>query len=128
MTKLLRITIPSEIDSARYCFVENLYSHGKMSSAEYAVISEWFNYLITLPNLDFHIDLIVYLRTDPEVAYERIKARSRHEETRIPFQYLQDLHQLHEDWLVEKTKFQVRKCVPCFLGLNLLVCFGPICL
>ncbi len=49
----------------------------------------------------------MYLRTKPEVAYERIQQRSRHEENKIPFQYIKDLHELHEDWLVGKTKFQV---------------------
>jgi len=92
--------------SARYCFVENLYNGGNMTDAEYAVLSEWFNFLITCPQLDFKIDQIVYLRTDPEVAYERIKKRKRPEEHLIPFSYLKDLHELHEDWLVRKTKFQ----------------------
>ncbi len=39
------------LPSARYCFIENLYAQGKMADCEYAVISEWFNYLITCPNL-----------------------------------------------------------------------------
>jgi len=91
---------------ARYCFIENLYNGGNMTDPEYAVISEWFNFLITCPQLNFKIDQIIYLRTDPEVAYERIKKRNRPEEHLIPFAYLKDLHELHEDWLVHKTKFQ----------------------
>jgi len=91
---------------ARYCFVENLYEGGQMTDAEYVVLSEWFNFLVTCPKLNFGIDHIIYLRTDPEVAYERVKARSRHEEHLIPYSYIKDLHQLHEDWLKEKTKFQ----------------------
>ena len=59
-----------------------------MTDAEYIVLSEWFNFLITCPQLNFKIDQIVYLRTDPEVAYERIKKRQRPEEYLIPFQYL----------------------------------------
>ena len=59
-----------------------------MTDAEYTVLSEWFNFLITCPQLDFKIDQIVYLRTDPEVAYERIKKRKRPEEHLIPFEYL----------------------------------------
>ena len=59
-----------------------------MTDAEYAVLSEWFNFLITCPQLNIKIDQIVYLRTDPEVAYERIKKRSRPEEHLIPFSYL----------------------------------------
>ena len=48
--------------SARYCFVENLHERGQMTEAEYAVLSEWFNFLVTCPNLDFGIDHIIYLR------------------------------------------------------------------
>ena len=62
-----------------------------MTDAEYAVLSEWFNFLITCPQLDFKIDQIVYLRTDPEIAYERIKKRSRPEEHLIPFTYLKGM-------------------------------------
>ena len=61
--------------SARYCFVENLYNGGNMTDAEYTVLSEWFNFLITLPQLNFKIDQIVYLRTDPEaVSYTHLRA------------------------------------------------------
>jgi deoxyadenosine/deoxycytidine kinase len=91
--------------SARYCFVENLYNSGKMEEAEYLVLSEWCNYLMTAPQLNFHVDLIIYLKTDPEIAYERILNRDRQEENRIPLQYLKDLHELHEDWLVRGNKF-----------------------
>ena len=71
--------------SARYCFVENFYNRGLMNDAEHAVLSEWFNFLVTCTRLDFKVDEIVYLRADPEVAYERIKKRSRPEEDLIPF-------------------------------------------
>lgn len=94
-------------NSARYCFVENLYNKGHLKDVEHSVISEWFNFLVTCPNFDFHTNLIVYLRTDPKVAFQRILDRSRAEESKISLSYLQDLHELHEDWLVRKTKFQV---------------------
>jgi len=92
--------------SARYCFVENLHATGKMSDAEHAVISEWFDYLVNCPQLDIAVDLIVYLRTTPEVAYERILARHRNEEVKIPFEYIRQLHELHEQWLISRTKFE----------------------
>ena len=136
--------------SARYCFVENLLASGKMSEAEYTVISEWFDYLVSCPQLDLDVDLVVYLRdlilssnfiqgplqtsrmhsllsvafyfpqswwkiwtvrcrTSPEKAYERILARHRNEEVKIPFEYVRQLHELHEQWLITRTKFQVRQ-------------------
>ena len=62
-----------------------------MNDPEYLVLSEWFNYLISAPQLDFHVDEIIYLRTDPEVAHERIKNRHRNEEMKIPLQYLKGI-------------------------------------
>lgn len=48
---------------------------------------------------------LVYLRTDPEVVYQRIKARARPEEAQVSLEYLQQLHRMHEDWLYHKIAF-----------------------
>ncbi|KAG0723940.1 Thymidine kinase 2, mitochondrial [Chionoecetes opilio] len=87
--------------SGRHCFVENLYKSGKMTNAEYTVYCEWFK--VITQNLDVGVDLIVYLRTDPDLLHARIKQRARCEELTIPFHYLSDLHSLHEDWLMGTT-------------------------
>ncbi|XP_042884603.1 deoxynucleoside kinase-like [Penaeus japonicus] len=92
--------IERSLFSARYCFVENLYRSGKMTEPEYGVYCEWYN-MIT-QNLNVGVDLIVYLQTDPNKLHDRIKRRARSEEQTIPLQYLEDLHELHEDWLIEK--------------------------
>jgi deoxyadenosine/deoxycytidine kinase len=44
-------------------------------------------------------DLIIYLRTDPEVCLQRLKHRGRWEEKGIEIEYLNQLHQAHEEWL-----------------------------
>jgi len=88
------------IFSAKYCFVENLMRSGKMPLSEYEVLSSWFDFLITSPQVDLGVDLIVYMRTSPEVALTRLMERGRGEEHLIAKQYIDDLHQLHEDWLV----------------------------
>ncbi|XP_069112475.1 thymidine kinase 2, mitochondrial-like [Argopecten irradians] len=92
------------IFSAKYCFVENLYKSGKMEEIDYVVLSEWFDWI--KQNHDLSVDLIVYLQTKPETVYDRIQKRCREEETTIPIEYLRTLHELHEDWLVRKSKFQ----------------------
>nr|KAI8762008.1 thymidine kinase 2; mitochondrial [Biomphalaria glabrata] len=86
--------------SAKYCFVENLYKSGKMADIDFIVLTEWFNWIIQTQNVK--VDLFVYLRTDPEVLFSRIKQRHREEEMGIPLEYLKDLHQLHEDWFIHK--------------------------
>jgi len=88
------------IFSAKYCFVENLMKSGKMPLSEYEVLSSWFDFLLTSPQVDLGVDLIVYMRTSPEVALTRLMERGRGEEHLIAKQYIDDLHQLHEDWLV----------------------------
>lgn len=46
----------------------------------------------------------MYLRTTPEVVFDRMKARGRSEETSVSLDYLQQLHNLHEDWLIHGRK------------------------
>ena len=92
--------------SARYCFIENLHNNNTITESEYAVLDEWFKHLATSPLFNFKVDQIVYLRTDPKVSFERIAKRGRPEESGVTLEYIEQLHQLHEDWLFNQTKFQ----------------------
>ncbi|KAJ9601596.1 hypothetical protein L9F63_000250, partial [Diploptera punctata] len=101
-TKPLKI-MERSLFSARYCFVENLYKQGLMTEYEYVVLDEWFNWIVS--NLNISVDMIVYLRTEPEVVYERVKSRSRKEENSVSLDYLKQLHELHEVWLHKNDTF-----------------------
>lgn len=72
-----------------------------MPGASVSVVDEWFKY--TKETKDINVDLIVYLRTSPEIAYERILKRNRSEEKTVSFEYIRALHEIHEDWLYHKT-------------------------
>ncbi|KAJ0066851.1 hypothetical protein NL108_004827, partial [Boleophthalmus pectinirostris] len=85
--------------SAKYIFVENLYRSGNMPEVDYAVLSEWFDWITT--NIHIPVDLIVYLQTSPEICHERLRLRCREEEKVIPLAYLESIHQLYEDWLIK---------------------------
>ena len=61
--------------SAKYCFAENLRRNGLMAESEFQVLSSWFDHLVSCPELDLGVDLIVYLRTKPEIARERLLSR-----------------------------------------------------
>ncbi|OWF41235.1 thymidine kinase 2, mitochondrial-like [Mizuhopecten yessoensis] len=91
--------------SARNCFVENLYKGGLMPEVDYAILSEFYGWITT--NEDTNVDLIVYLRADPEVCQSRIRLRNRQEEQGVPMEYLKSLHALHEDWLIDENKFKL---------------------
>ncbi|XP_078400782.1 thymidine kinase 2, mitochondrial isoform X3 [Cetorhinus maximus] len=97
--------IERSIYSAKYVFVENHYRGSTMPEVDYAVLTEWFNWIVT--NTDIPIDLIVYLQTTPETCYQRLKTRCRNEEKVIPLEYLETLHELYEDWLIKQTSFKI---------------------
>ncbi|XP_021462776.2 thymidine kinase 2, mitochondrial [Oncorhynchus mykiss] len=93
------------IYSAKYIFVENLFRSGKMPEVDFAVLSEWFEWITQ--NIAIPVDLIVYLQSSPQTCHERLKERCREEEKIIPLEYLEAIHQLYEDWLIKKTSFNV---------------------
>ena len=86
------------IHSARACFMEQM--RPLTTEGEMALLEGWYNFLTDRPEFDTEVDLILYLRASPEVALARAKYRNRAEEQDIPLSYFQEMHQLHEDWLV----------------------------
>ncbi|XP_063361751.1 deoxynucleoside kinase-like [Cydia amplana] len=85
------------VQNSRHCFVENAKKQNYLEDAEYQVLMTWFDY--SEKNLDIGLDLIVYLRTTPQVVYDRMRKRARAEEAEVPLQYLQEVHDSYESWL-----------------------------
>lgn len=52
----------------------------------------------------FNLSFLVYLRSTPEIVYERIQKRARSEEKCVPLEYLKQLHELHENWLIHGSQ------------------------
>ena len=59
--------------------------------------NEWYEFLVK--NLAKKINGIIYLQTTPEMCLKRTKKRARHGEEGIAIEYLNQLHNLHENWL-----------------------------
>ncbi|KAF2365117.1 Deoxynucleoside kinase domain [Trinorchestia longiramus] len=92
--------IERSLQNNRYCFVESGHDSGDLQSSEYDVLCEYFDSFNE--NLDLGVDLIVYLRSSPEVVYQRMQQRARAEEAGVPLAYLQTLHTYYERWLMER--------------------------
>ena len=86
-------------------FAENLMEDGKMNQIEWKLYENWFNWLSH--TFDAKPKGIIYLRCEPEIAYERVKKRSRSEEDTISLEYLKRLHDYHEKWLMNQTDIPV---------------------
>lgn len=99
-TKPVRL-LERSVYSTHHCFVKNGFQSGAMTGLEYAVLSQWFNWLVSAH--DTQLDLIVYLKADPNICYERLKKRSRKEEETVPVTLLENLHKMYEDWLINQV-------------------------
>lgn len=89
------------IYSGRYCFAQNGYENGFLTTLEWNLYLEWFNFLVTdycKPPHGF-----IYLKVDPEISFERIKKRNRHSEKNITLTYLKQINKCHEEFLINKT-------------------------
>lgn len=96
--KPLRI-IERSLLSCRYCFLQNLLETDVIEQAMFEILEELCERIRHVTAVK--VDLIVYLRTDPDVVYQRMINRQREEESIVPIDYLRQLHSLHEQWLME---------------------------
>ena len=67
--------------------------------------------------MDLSLDMIIYLRTSPEVAHQRLRSRGREEESQVPLTYVQEQHKAYEDWLV-RGKFAEDEQLPLVVILD----------
>lgn len=99
------------------------YSSKILQDVEYEILNDWFEMLISNGSCDLDLIsiiqlfswssnrliwfflLIVYLRATPETCLSRIQARQRSAEQTIDLNYLQSLHECHEQWLIKKSSF-----------------------
>lgn len=75
-------------------FAKMLHNDKKIEDVEYSIYLKWFHeFLEDLPPIS-----LIYVKTDPQVAFDRVKIRSRKGE-HIPLEYLENCHNYHETWL-----------------------------
>ena len=71
-------------------FYSSLFNHCILQQnihSRMKVLFSWYDWLNS--NIGLPLDLIVYLRTSPEVAYERLRKRGRKEEAGVPLEFLE---------------------------------------
>lgn len=86
--------------SDRYCFAQNCFENGLMTALEWKLYQEWFSWLVETYMQMPHA--FVYLQAEPSICYERLIKRNRQEEAVVPLEYIKQLHQKHENWLIKK--------------------------
>jgi deoxyadenosine/deoxycytidine kinase len=86
------------LHSVFHIFSEALKAEGHFAPIDYAVHRQWYEHF-TRTHKEMMPNIFLWLKTDPEVNFERIKARGRAEEASITLEYLTRLGDLHERWL-----------------------------
>lgn len=76
-------------------FAKLLYQDYKINDIEYKIYNMWFDSF----SKDFTDPIKIYIKTTPEICYERILKRSRSGEQNICKEYLTRCHDAHDEWL-----------------------------
>lgn len=88
------------IYSGHYVFATNDFHNNFLSELEWTIYLQWFKFLV-----DGHCKPphgFIYLKVEPEIAYERIQKRNRNSEKAISLNYIRQIHDCHEAFLVHK--------------------------
>jgi len=86
--------------SCHYCFAKNGQAEGFFTPIEWEVYSRWIDFMLLAncqPPRGF-----IYLRTDPETCFQRLRERARVGEEAVTLAYMQQLHDWHEKYLISR--------------------------
>ena len=83
------------LNTDREVFAKMLYDTGFIELVNYKIYLKWFDTFAR----DCPISKVIYVNTDPQICFDRIKKRSRTGESSIPLDYLENCHKYHEDML-----------------------------
>jgi thymidylate kinase len=88
------------LDTDKYVFARMLFDDLKIEDVNYQIYNTWFELFAN----EYPIHKIIYVKTDPEICYERISKRSRTGEDCIPIDYLKKCDYYHDDMMSTKYK------------------------
>jgi deoxyadenosine/deoxycytidine kinase len=81
-------------------FMKTMIQNKIISEIQSKCYDNWYNWL---SNKFSKPDKIIYLRTDVDICLERIKKRSRSGENNISKDFIQQLHNAHDEWLINNS-------------------------
>ena len=91
------IVCERSLEADRNIFAKMLYDDGLIDEINYKIYLKFY----TEYRDEFELYGMVYLNTDADVCYERVKRRSREGEESVALDYLEKCKKYHEEWLCE---------------------------
>jgi deoxyadenosine/deoxycytidine kinase len=86
--------------TSKFVFAEMLYQNGHLEKTEYLIFEKLVNEFIE----EIPVDYIIYLKSDPELCYNRIQERNRSGENNIDIFYLINL-ELYHNLFIERREY-----------------------
>ena len=83
----------------KFVFAKMLYDDNLIEDIEYQIYLKWFDDFIDINQLY----KIVYLKTDPQICYQRINKRKRDGESAISIEYLEKCDKYHNEMIDNRT-------------------------
>jgi deoxyadenosine/deoxycytidine kinase len=86
--------------SGHYCFAKNGFANGHLSNMEWEIYSKWVEFLVQQkchPPKGF-----IYLQAKPDICFARMQLRNRNGEEGLKLEYMQQIHDWHEKFLISK--------------------------
>lgn len=90
----------------RMVFAKNCYHNKTMNLLEWNMYTSWFDWILKVykkAGYKTKPDGYIYLKASPQVSYNRIISRNRNEEASIPIEYLGQISDLHDEWLLKTS-------------------------
>ena len=81
-------------------FIPLLIKNGFLNSLDQSLLANFFKMVRDSDGLK--ADVIIYLRTSPEIALTRVRNRNRQGEESVSLDYLTDLHEYYDEWLLHE--------------------------
>lgn len=101
------------VETDKNVFARMLFDSKNINQLEYNLYNEWYNYLFS----SIKINNIVYLRSNYNIAYDRILNRNRNEESTIDKDYIKTVHEYHDSWLTNKNLTNINYNI-CYINVN----------
>ena len=93
----------------KFVFAKMLHDQGKIEDVCYKIYMNWFDEFTN----EFSISYSIYVKTDPNICYNRINKRARDGEEIIALSYLNECNNYHEEFMSETNKFKGNKLTLC---------------
>ncbi len=92
------IIMERSVETDKCVFAQMMIDEGSIDPICARIYNEWFSDLTK--QIDNSSVINVYIRTPPEVCFQRVNRRARAGEEGISLEYLQRCHDLHDNWLM----------------------------